>query len=169
MLLLSMNAFTQSIPEGYKLLGSVNVENLDEPDYVFVSQDGKIIAIEFGGKNSVVQIFDAQNWSKLGEFKAKGWAYLFDSFLDRKNNKTLYITARGNKMHRYNFETHIYDLVSRRKVKDPVETDPFKVGFASISYHGNTIMYMLPEQFIITCNHETANVYVWESLIEQEK
>ncbi|MBO3697212.1 hypothetical protein [Roseivirga sp. E12] len=165
MLLQSINVIAQSIPEGYKLLGEVSVNDYQEPRNLFVSRDGKIAAIEFGGRNSTIQILDTKSWEVLGEFKAKGWAYLYDSFVDKSDSKVLYITGRGNKLHRYNYETNEYDLISRRKVKDPVYTDPFTVGFASTSYHGQITMHMLPEQFIITCNHQTAKIYVWESLV----
>ncbi|WP_422356599.1 hypothetical protein [Roseivirga pacifica] len=162
LLFISTNLNSQNIPNGYKLVGELNVSSTHlEPDQVKVLKNENIIIIGSGGKKGRIQFFDLKNWKELASFETKKWFYLWKSFIDIDNPDILFVGANGNKLHSFNIKTGEYNMTSVRKVKDYSEHDTLSYGIASITNHGNTVMYMLPESYILTCDHETAKVYIW--------
>lgn len=166
--LFSCTLNAQHIPEGYKHLGDLDISmsNYFLPTELWYFKEANVVAVHSGFKKSLTEIFRVDTWEKVGSFNASQWLSIGNSFSDPEDHNVLYFGGR-RKLHRYNLSTQVYDLISKKKLKNIPGDLYSNFTMYSMSNHGDVTMYMIPERYIITIDKNLAKIYLWEGLLGQ--
>lgn len=162
-LLSTSNAvFSQSIPENYKLAGSISLANKKNLGDILVASNGKYIAIEFGFRKPTIEVYDIESWTLVKSFDLKSPMYFFDAFFSKDQSEIFYLDGRGKRKYKFNIKEGTVKKVSTDEAEEHRESEYIQHFSSSSSWENGIWFTMRPGQYIYTHDYERAKIFIYK-------